>query len=138
VTGSVVHTLITGAAVCLLGLLLGFSRNADALDWLAAIGLHAALGKALSWLTVAFGLLAKTLAGANSLSLVLLVLPFVSSAFAPTATMLAGVRAFADTSRSPRSSTPFAASSLGRRWVITVLWPSLGLPASPWLDSCGR
>jgi ABC-2 type transport system permease protein len=46
-------------------------------------------------LTVAFGLLAKTPAGANSLALIVVVLPFVSSAFVPTASMPSGVRWFA-------------------------------------------
>jgi ABC-2 type transport system permease protein len=126
VTGSVVRTLITGAAVCFFALALGFSPNATALGWLAAIGLFALLGMALSWLTVAFGLLAKTPAGANSLSLILLVLPFVSSAFVPTAAMPAGVRAFAeyqpftsiiDTFRSLLTRTP-----MGNHGIVAVAW----------------
>lgn len=126
VTGSVVRTLITGAAVCFFALVLGFSPNATALGWLAAIGLFALLGMALSWLTVAFGLLAKTPAGANSLSLILLVLPFVSSAFVPTAAMPAGVRAFAeyqpftsiiDTFRSLLTRTP-----MGNHGIVAVAW----------------
>ena len=42
VTGSVVRTLITGAAICFFALALGFSPNATALGWLAAIGLRRA------------------------------------------------------------------------------------------------
>jgi ABC-2 type transport system permease protein len=126
VIGSVARTLITGAVVCFFALALGFSPNATALGWLAAIGLFALLGMALSWLTVAFGLLAKTPAGANSLSLILLVLPFVSSAFVPTATMPAGVRAFAeyqpftsiiDTFRSLLTRTP-----MGNHGIVAVTW----------------
>src|ERR1700735_2767481 len=52
VARSVVRTLVTGAAVCLFALALGFSPNATALGWLAAIGLFAFLGMALSWLAV--------------------------------------------------------------------------------------
>jgi ABC-2 type transport system permease protein len=126
VTGSVIRTLITGAAVCLFALALGFSPDATAFGWLAAVGLFALLGMALSWLTVAFGLLAKTPAGANSLSLILLVLPFVSSAFVPTATMPAGVRAFAeyqpftpviDTFRSLLTRTP-----MDNHGIVAVAW----------------
>lgn len=126
VTGSVIRTLVTGAAICLFALVLGFSPSATALGWLAAIGLFALLGMALSWLTVAFGLLAKTPAGANSLSLILLVLPFVSSAFVPTAAMPAGVRAFAeyqpftsiiDTFRSLLTRTP-----MGNHGIAAVAW----------------
>jgi ABC-2 type transport system permease protein len=50
---------------------------------------------AVSWLTVAFGLIAKTPAGANSLSLIVVMLPFVSSAFVPTGSMSPAVRWFA-------------------------------------------
>jgi ABC-2 type transport system permease protein len=57
--------------------------------------MFALLGMALTWLTVAFGLLAKTPAGANSLSLIPLFLPFVSSAFVSASAMPAGVRFFA-------------------------------------------
>jgi hypothetical protein len=59
------------------------------LEWLAAAGAFATLTVALSWLTIGFGLLAKTPAGANSLSLIPRFLPFVSSAF-PTRTMPGG------------------------------------------------
>ncbi len=55
----------------------------------------ALLALALTWLAVAFGLFAKTPEGANSLSLILVVLPFVSSAFVPTGSMPAGARWFA-------------------------------------------
>jgi len=65
-------------------------------EWVAAAGVFAMITFALAWLTVAFGLLAKTPAGANSLSLIVIVLPFVSSAFVPTASMPAGVRWFAE------------------------------------------
>jgi ABC-2 type transport system permease protein len=51
---------------------------------------------ALTWLAVAFGLVAKTPAGANSLSLIPEFLPLISSAFVPPDTMPAGVRWFAE------------------------------------------
>jgi ABC-2 type transport system permease protein len=95
VAGSVIRTVLTGAAVCAVGVGLGFTVHASILGWVAAAGLFALLGLALSWLTVAFGLIAKTPSGANSLSLIPLLLPFVSSAFVPTDRMPAGVRQFA-------------------------------------------
>jgi ABC-2 type transport system permease protein len=49
-----------------------------------------------TWLTVAFGLLAKTPAGANSLALIPAFLPFLSSAFIPASSMSGGVRWFAE------------------------------------------
>jgi ABC-2 type transport system permease protein len=82
--------------VCAIGVGLGFAPHATVIGWFAAAGLFALLGLALSWLNTAFGLLAKTPSGANSLSLILLFLPFISSAFVPTARMPVGVREFAE------------------------------------------
>ncbi len=93
--GSVARSLLTGTAVVGVAIGLGFLPTASPLAWLGAAGMFALLGLTLTWLTMAFGLLAKTPAGANSLSLIPLFLPFVSSAFVPPATMPAGVRAFA-------------------------------------------
>jgi ABC-2 type transport system permease protein len=95
VAGGTVRTLISGVLVVSVALGLGFRPTGDPGAWLAATAVFGMLTVALSWLAVAFGLLAKTPAGANSLSLMPEFLPFVSSAFVPTATMPAGVRWFA-------------------------------------------
>jgi ABC-2 type transport system permease protein len=96
VVGSLIRTLISGALVVAIATVLGFRPTATLLDWLAAAALFALITLALTWLAVAFGLLAKTPAGANSLSLILVVLPFVSSAFVPTGSMPVVVRQFAE------------------------------------------
>ena len=96
VLGSVIRTMISGALVLAVAIALGFRPTAGAGDWLAAIGVFALLTIAVTWLTVAFGLVAKTPAGANSLALIVVFLPFVSSAYVPTDSMPAGVRWFAE------------------------------------------
>ena len=48
------------------------------------------------WLAVIAGLTAKTVDGASAFSYPLIFLPFISSAFVPTATMPGPVRAFAE------------------------------------------
>ena len=50
----------------------------------------------LTWLSVALGLVAKTPASASNLPMPLLLLPFLGSAFVPTASMSAGLRWFAE------------------------------------------
>ncbi len=95
VLGSLVRTLISGVLVVAVALGLGFRPTAGPVEWVAATAIFAGLAVALSWLTVAFGLVAKTPAGANSLSLIVVVLPFISSAFVPTGSMPGGVRWFA-------------------------------------------
>jgi ABC-2 type transport system permease protein len=92
VLGSLVRTLISGVLVVAVALLLGFRPTATPVEWLAAAGLFAMLTLSLTWLAVAFGLLTRTPAGANSLSLIPQFLPFLSSAFVPTAAMPLAVR----------------------------------------------
>jgi ABC-2 type transport system permease protein len=51
---------------------------------------------ALTWIAVIPGLTAKSIDGASAFSYPLIFLPFISSAFVPTATMPGPVRAFAE------------------------------------------
>jgi ABC-2 type transport system permease protein len=95
VIGSLLRTLLSGVVVVAVAVALGFRSSASLLAWLGVAGVFAMLTVALTWLTVAFGLHAKTPGGANSLALLPAILPFVSSAFVPTAAMPAGVRWFA-------------------------------------------
>lgn len=96
VIGSLIRTLISGALVIAVAVGLGFRPDASAAGWVATIGVFALLTVGLTWLTTAFGLIAKTPAGANTLGLIVVVLPFLSSAFVPTASMPTGVRWFAE------------------------------------------
>lgn len=126
VAGSLIRTMISAAFVVAVSVLLGFRPSAGPAGWIAAAGVFAMLTLALTWLAVAFGLLAKTPAGANSLALIPAVLPFVSSAFVPTGAMPGGVRWFAanepftpiiDTLRALLTGTP-----IGNSAVLAVAW----------------
>jgi len=91
VSNAISVTIIIGVA-----LLIGFRSNANPAEWLAAAGILALFTLALTWLAVIPGLTAKTIDGAAAFSYPLIFLPFISSAFVPTDTMPAPVRAFAD------------------------------------------
>jgi ABC-2 type transport system permease protein len=126
VAGSMIRSLITAAAVVGVAVALGFRPTASPVEWIAAAGVFAMLALALTWLTVAFGLLAKTPAGANSLSLLPAILPFVSSAFIPTGSMSGGVRWFAqnepftpiiDTMRGLLTGT-----GIGNSAILAIAW----------------
>jgi ABC-2 type transport system permease protein len=141
VLSSMIRTLISGALVVAVALGLGFRPTATPLEWLAAAGVFAMLTLALTWLTIAFGLQAKTPAGANSLSLIPQFLPFISSAFVPTASMPAGVRWFAEnqpftsiinTLRGLLTGTP-----IGNNAVIAAAW-CVGLTAVGYVWSRAR
>jgi len=130
VVGSLIRTLISGALVTAVAFAVGFRPTATPAEWIAATGLFAMLTLALTWLAVAFGLLAKTPAGANSLSLIPEFLPFISSAFVPPDTMPGGVRWFAEnqpftpiieTLRGLLTGTPIGANAfLAVAWCAVI------------------
>jgi len=82
--------------IVLVALLMGFRTSAGPLEWLAVVGILALFTLALTWIAVIAGLSAKSVDGAGGFSYPLIFLPFISSAFVPTATMPGPVRAFAE------------------------------------------
>jgi len=95
VGGSILRTLVTTTVVTGVALLVGFRPRASVVDWFAAAGVVVAFTFALAWLSAALGLVAKSVAGANSSSLpIQFLLPFLSSAFVPADSMPVGVRWF--------------------------------------------
>jgi ABC-2 type transport system permease protein len=80
----------------LVAVLAGFRSGAGVLAWLAVAGILVLFTLALTWLAVIAGLSAKTVDGAGAFSYPIIFLPFISSAFVPTATMPGPVRAFAE------------------------------------------
>jgi ABC-2 type transport system permease protein len=93
---SLVANLISLAVVVLVGFAIGFRTGAGPLAWFGVIGILSLFTLALTWLAVIPGLTATTVDGASAFSYPLIFLPFVSSAFVPTATMPGPVRAFAE------------------------------------------
>ena len=108
-------------------LLIGFRPTASLVTWCASLGLIALFTFAITWMGVVFGLIGKTPAGANSLSLIFqLLLPFTSSAFVSPDSMPVGVRWFAefqpftpviDTLRGLLLLTP-----VGNSAILAVAW----------------
>jgi ABC-2 type transport system permease protein len=93
---SLVANLISLLVVVLVALIMGFRSGAGVLGWLAVLGILVLFTLALTWLAVIVGLSAKTVDGASAFSYPLIFLPFISSAFVPTATMPGPVRWFAE------------------------------------------
>jgi ABC-2 type transport system permease protein len=96
VVGSVIRTMVSVALLIGVALLMGFRPTADPVRWLAAVGVITMLVLALTWLAVAIGLLAKNPEGTSGFTLVVQVLPFISSAFVPPESMSGAVRWFAE------------------------------------------
>jgi ABC-2 type transport system permease protein len=88
---SLVVVVVVGVAV-----VMGFRSGAGVAAWLAVAAILVLFTLALTWLAVIPGLSAKSPDGASAFAYPLILLPFVSSAFVPTATMPGPVRAFAE------------------------------------------
>jgi ABC-2 type transport system permease protein len=92
---SVITNAASVVAVLLAGLLVGFRPQAGPAEWLLAAALLLLFTTALTWVSIFFGLLSKSLETAGIFSYPLIGLEFASSAFAPVDSMPAGLAAFA-------------------------------------------
>jgi ABC-2 type transport system permease protein len=126
VLGSLIRTMISVCLVIGVMLLMGFRPTANPIAWLTALGVIALFTFALTWMAVLFGLVGKTPAGANSLSLIFQLLAFTSSALVRPDSMSTGVRWFAEyqpftpvinTVRGLLLGTP-----IGNSAVLAVAW----------------
>ena len=93
---SMVSNAISVVVIILVALIMGFRSPAGILSWLAVAGILALFTLALTWVAVIPGLTAKSTDGATAFSYPIILLPFISSAFVPTASMPPVVRAFAE------------------------------------------
>lgn len=93
---SLVANLVSLIVVVLVAVAIGFRSGAGPLAWLGVLGIIVLFTLALTWLAVIAGLSAKSPDGAGAFAYPLLFLPFVSSAFVPTAHMPGPVRWFAE------------------------------------------
>ena len=93
---SLAANVISLVAVVGVAVAVGFRSGAGVLAWLAVAGILILFTLALTWVAVIPGLTAKSVDGAGAFSYPLVFLPFISSAFVPTATMPGPVRAFAE------------------------------------------
>lgn len=126
VLGSFIQTMISLALVVGVAVLLGFRPTAGPAEWVAVIGLLALLTVALTWLSVAIGLLARTPESASNMPTLLVLLPFFGSGFVPPESMPTALGWFAayqpftpiiDTLRGQLLGTP-----LGNSALLAVAW----------------
>jgi ABC-2 type transport system permease protein len=96
VVGSLILTVVSLAVTVAVALLVGYRPAASAPQWLGAFGLLVLLALALSWLSVALGLAAKSVETASNTPMFLVLLVFLSSSFVPVDSMPAGMRWFAE------------------------------------------
>jgi ABC-2 type transport system permease protein len=93
---SLVSNAISVVVIILVAIIMGFRSPAGILSWLSVAGILALFTLALTWMAMIAGLSATSVDGAGAFSYPLVLLPFISSAFVPTQSMPAVVRAFAE------------------------------------------
>ena len=92
-----VRNVFTGAVMFAVGLLVGFDPHGGAPEIAGAVGLLLLLGFAFSWIGATIGLAVRNVEAVQSAGFIwLFPLIFASSAFVPTSSMPAGLRAFAN------------------------------------------
>jgi ABC-2 type transport system permease protein len=96
VVASVVRNAVATVVVMAAAVAMGFRPDAGVVEWLLVAGLLTIYVLALSWLAAGLGALASSVEAAAGLSFAMLFLPYLSSAFVPTDTMPAVLRAVAD------------------------------------------
>jgi ABC-2 type transport system permease protein len=130
VLGNVIQTMLGMAVVIGVALLVGFRPSAGPVEWIAAAGVLAMITFAVTWFSVACGLLAKSVETASNLPMPVMLLPFLGSGFVPTDSMPTGMRWFADY----QPFTPFIETvrgllvgiPIGNSALIAVVW-SVGI-----------
>lgn len=96
VLGSVIQTMLALAIVVAVAVVIGFRPSTGPVEWLAAAGLLGLAALALTWVSVALGLLSNSVETASNLPMPLMLLPFFGSGFVPTESMPDPLRLFAD------------------------------------------
>lgn len=123
---SLVSNLVSVAIVIVVALIMGFRTGASIGTWIAVAGILMLTTLTLTWIAVIAGLTAKTVDGASALSYPLIFLPFISSAFVPTASMPGPVAWFAEnqpiTSIVNTIRALFAQQPVGNDIWIALAW----------------
>ena len=126
VLGSLIETMVAIAVVLGVALALGFGPSAGPLEWVAAAGLLALIAFALIWLSVALGMVSKSVETASNLPMPLILLPFLGSGFVPTESMPEGMRWFAEHQPfTPMMETLrglLMGTAIGSSGVVAVAW----------------
>ena len=129
--------MISVAMTIAVALFVGFRPTAGLADWIATIGVLAMTTLALTWLTVALGMVSKSVETASNLPMPLMLLPFLSSGFVPTDSMPAGLRWFAENQPfTPITETLRAlllGAPMGNSAMLAVAWcAAIGVAGYLW------
>jgi ABC-2 type transport system permease protein len=126
VLSSMLQTMASMAVVIGVALLIGFRPAADAVHWIGAIGLLTMVAFSVTWLSVALGLVTKSVETASNLPMPLMLLPFLGSGFVPTASLPVGLRWFAEyqpfTPMIETLRALLAGTAIGQSGLVATVW----------------
>ena len=137
VLGSMIQTAIGLSLVFAVAVALGLRVGPGLFGWLGVIGVLAMITFALTWLSVAFGLVSGGVESASNLPQPLALLPFLGSGFVPTESLPAGLKQFAEyqpftpiieTVRALMTGAP-----VGNNLIVSTAWcAGIGLVGYLW------
>jgi ABC-2 type transport system permease protein len=126
VLGNMTQTMLSLTILVGVALLIGFRPAAGPVEWVAAAAVLAMIAFALTWLTVALGMVPKSVEAASNLPMPLVFLPFLGSGFVPTDSMPVGLRWFAEYQPfTPVIETVrglLLGTTIGNSAVIAIAW----------------
>lgn len=96
VVSGVLRSMLSLVVMVAVGLAVGFRPAGGVLGWLGAIGLLVLFASGIFWLATLLGSIAKTVEGAGGLGMILVFIPYATSALVPTASMPSVLRAVVD------------------------------------------
>lgn len=137
VLSSTIQTMIGLAIVMGVAIVIGFRPNASLIEWIAAGGVLLMATLAITWLSVALGLVGKSVESASNLPMPLILLPLLGSGFVPTESMPAGLHWFAEYQPfTPVMETLrglLMGTAIGNRGLLAVVWCAvIGLIGHRW------
>ncbi len=139
IAASLARNLLATALVIGVALAVGWHPSASPVHWLAAAGMIIAFILAISWFAAAAGLLVRTPEAANSVTFVIMFLPYLSTAFVPARTMTPVLRPIAanqpftpviETMRGLWTGRTVTGASLGHEALLAVAYCAVILAVS--------
>ncbi len=126
VFSSMLRNIISIVIITLIAFLIGFRPNATFLDWLMIIGMLLLFIFSFTWMVVMTSILANSPESASGLSMIIVFIPYVSSAFVPPETMPKALRIFAQnqpfTYINDTLKALFLGNPVGNNAVLAIVW----------------
>jgi ABC-2 type transport system permease protein len=126
VVGSIIQYLAGMVVLIAVAYAVGFRPDSTPVEWLAVFGLLTLVSLAITWFSVACGLVTKSVEAASNLPMPLILLPFLGSGFVPTDSMPGPMRWFAEYQPfTPVMETLrglFFGTAIGANAVIAIGW----------------